>query len=69
MILRRPFFWIILAIAALFIYAPLRGNNVSLREDLILLAIAVILASNLNLKIGYTGYVNFGHIVFYGLGG
>ena len=69
MILRRPFFWIILAIAALFIYLPLHGNNVSLREDLILVAIAIILASNLNLMIGYTGYVNFGHIVFYGLGG
>ncbi|HVP52043.1 MAG TPA: branched-chain amino acid ABC transporter permease [Terriglobales bacterium] len=69
MILKRPFFWIILVIAALFIYAPLHGNNVSLREDLILVAIAVILTSNLNLMIGYTGYVNFGHIVFYGLGG
>ena len=69
MILRRPFFWIILLIAAGFIYAPLHGNNVSLREDLILIAIAIILASNLNLMIGYTGYVNFGHIVFYGLGG
>lgn len=69
MILRRPFFWIILLIAAAFIYAPLQGNNVSLREDLILIAIAIILASNLNLMIGYTGYVNFGHIVFYGLGG
>ncbi len=69
MILRRPFFWIILLTAAAFIYAPLHGNNVSLREDLILIAIAIILASNLNLMIGYTGYVNFGHIVFYGLGG
>jgi len=69
MILRRPFFYIILIIAALFVYLPLRGNNVSMREDLILVAIAVILASNLNLMIGYTGYVNFGHIVFYGLGG
>ena len=69
MILRRPTFWIILMIAAGFIFAPLHGDNVSLREDLILVAIAIILASNLNLMIGYTGYVNFGHIVFYGLGG
>jgi branched-chain amino acid transport system permease protein len=68
MILRRPTFWIILLLAAGFLY-PLLGNNVSLREDLILVAIAIILASNLNLMIGYTGYVNFGHIVFYGLGG
>ena len=69
MILRRPTFWIILLVAAGFVYGPLRGNNVSLREDLILIAIAIILASNLNQMIGYTGYVNFGHIVFYGLGG
>jgi branched-chain amino acid transport system permease protein len=69
MIFKRPFFWIILAIGALFIYMPRHGNNVPLREDLILVAVAIILASNLNLMIGYTGYVNFGHIVFYGLGG
>ncbi len=69
MILRRPFFWMILVIAALFIYLPRHGDNIVLREDLILVAVAIILASNLNLMIGYTGYVNFGHIVFYGLGG
>ncbi len=69
MILRRPFFWIILLIAGGFIYLPLHGNNVLMREDLILMAIAIVLASNLNLMIGYVGYVNFGHIVFYGLGG
>jgi branched-chain amino acid transport system permease protein len=28
-----------------------------------------VLASNLNLMIGYTGYVNFGNIAFFGLGG
>ena len=32
-------------------------------------AIYIILATNLNLVIGYTGYVNFGNIVFFGLGG
>jgi len=69
MILRRPFFWLILVAAALFVYLPLHGDNIVLREDLILVAVAIILASNLNLMIGYTGYVNFGHIVFYGLGG
>jgi branched-chain amino acid transport system permease protein len=68
-IVRRPVLYLTLITAALFIYVPLRNNNVTLREDLILVAIAVILASNLNLMIGYTGYVNFGHIVFYGLGG
>ncbi len=69
MIFRRPVFWLILVFAALMAFVPLHGNNVSMREDLILVAIAIILASNLNLMIGYTGYVNFGHIVFYGLGG
>ena len=69
MILRRPLLWLILLLAALFAWLPLHGNNVSLREDLILVAVAIILTSNLNLMIGYTGYVNFGHIVFYGLGG
>jgi branched-chain amino acid transport system permease protein len=69
MILRRPLLWAILLLAVLFAWLPLRGNNVALREDLILVAVAIILTSNLNLMIGYTGYVNFGHIVFYGLGG
>ena len=69
MIFRRPTLWLILLIAALFAYFPTRTNDAALREDLILVAIAIILVSNLNLMIGYTGYVNFGHIVFYGLGG
>jgi branched-chain amino acid transport system permease protein len=69
MILRHPVFWLTLIFAGLMIWVPMHGNNVSLREDLILVAVAIILASNLNLMIGYTGYVNFGHIVFYGLGG
>jgi branched-chain amino acid transport system permease protein len=69
MIARRPFFWLILLVSALFIYLPRHGENTPLRESLILVALAIILASNLNLMIGYTGYVNFGHIVFYGLGG
>ncbi|MFZ0706180.1 MAG: branched-chain amino acid ABC transporter permease [Candidatus Korobacteraceae bacterium] len=69
MIFRRPTFWLILVLSAIFIYLPTRANDASLREDLILVAVAIILVSNLNLMIGYTGYVNFGHIVFYGLGG
>lgn len=69
MIFKRPSFWLILVLAAVFIILPTRGDNAALREDLILVAIAITLVSNLNLMIGYTGYVNFGHIVFYGLGG
>src|SRR5690242_20395935 len=67
--LRRPTFWLILAVTLVFALLPLRGDNVGLREDLPLAAVYVILASNLNLMIGYAGYVNFGNIVFFGLGG
>ena len=68
-LLKRPTFWLIVVATAVFAIAPLVGNNVGLREDLLLAAIYVILATNLNLMIGYAGYVNFGNVVFYGLGG
>lgn len=69
MIFKRPSFWLILVTAAVFVYLPLHTDDAALREDMVLIAVAIILVSNLNLMIGYTGYVNFGHIVFYGLGG
>jgi branched-chain amino acid transport system permease protein len=56
-------------VIAVFVFAPLIGDNVSLREGLVLAAIYIILASNLNLMLGYAGYINFGSIVFFGLGG
>lgn len=62
-------FWLIVAVTLGFALGPLVGNDVLLRENLILAAVAMVLASNLNLMIGYTGYVNFGSIVFFGLGG
>jgi branched-chain amino acid transport system permease protein len=68
-IFRRPVFWAILVVSALFVYLPMRTDNVTLREDLVLVAVAIILASSLNLMIGFTGYVNFGNIIFFGLGG
>lgn len=68
-LMRRPFFWIIALVIAAFTLAPLIGNNVSLRESLLLDALYMTLASNLNLMLGYAGYVNFGSIVFFGLGG
>ncbi|HXM70911.1 MAG TPA: branched-chain amino acid ABC transporter permease [Thermoanaerobaculia bacterium] len=40
-----------------------------MRESLLLASVYITLASNLNLMIGYAGYVNFGNIVFFGLGG
>jgi branched-chain amino acid transport system permease protein len=69
MMLQRPFFWIITLVIAVFVVAPLIGNNVELRESLILAALYIALASNINLMLGYAGYINFGSIVFFGLGG
>src|ERR1700738_5707522 len=67
--LRRPFFWIIALVVAAFVVSPLIGNDVQLRESLALSAVYITLASNLNLMLGYAGYINFGSIVFFGLGG
>jgi len=68
-LVRRPFFWIIGLVTAAFVVGPIIGNNVELREGLLIACIYIILASNLNLMVGYAGYVNFGSIVFFGLGG
>ena len=68
-LLRRPFFWIITLVIAVFAISPLIGNDVQLRESLALAAVYITLASNLNLMLGYAGYINFGSIVFFGLGG
>ena len=66
---RRPFPWFIIAAALLYALYPYFTNDVGMRESLLLAAVYIILASNLNLMIGYAGYVNFGNIVFFGLGG
>ena len=68
-ILRRPFFWLIAGVVALFAALPAMGDDVGLRENLLLAAVYITLASNINMILGYAGYVNFGSIVFFGLGG
>ena len=67
--LGRPFVWIIALVIAAFAVAPLIGDNVELRESLLLATVYITLASNLNIMLGYAGYINFGSIVFFGLGG
>jgi len=62
-------FWIVLVVVAAISFLPIGLNAVSLREDLFLILMLVILASSTNIIMGYTGYVSFGHIVFFGLGG
>jgi branched-chain amino acid transport system permease protein len=68
-IFRRPFFWIIALVIVAFVVAPLVGNDVELRESLLLAAVYIALAGNLNIMLGFAGYINFGSIVFFGLGG
>jgi len=48
---------------------PVVTSNVSNREVVFTILKAIALASSLNILLGYTGYVSFGHIVFYGFGG
>jgi branched-chain amino acid transport system permease protein len=65
----RVFPALIVLFGALFALVPYWGDDVGLRESFLLAAVYITLASNLNVMIGYTGYINFGNIVFFGLGG
>jgi branched-chain amino acid transport system permease protein len=66
---RRVFPVLIVLLGALFALVPYWGDDVQMRESFLLAAVYITLASNLNIMIGYTGYINFGNIVFFGLGG
>lgn len=48
---------------------PFITGKAATREVMFTVLRAVALASSLNILLGYTGYVSFGHIVFFGLGG
>lgn len=67
--MRSPGFWLILAAVLAAGLVPLITGSDTLREGLCSVLIFVTLASSLNIILGYAGYVNFGHIVFFGLGG
>lgn len=60
---------VILLAVALVAALPLATGNPSLREELFFMLMLVTLASSVNIITGYTGYVSFGHVVFFGLGG
>ena len=68
--LTNPGLWLALAIVAAFALWPaLASNKAYIREVAFTILKAMALASSLNILLGYTGYVSFGHIVFFGLGG
>ncbi|UCH59293.1 MAG: branched-chain amino acid ABC transporter permease [Anaerolineales bacterium] len=58
----------LLVVTAMILW-PIITGNVSSREIVFTILKAIALASSLNILLGYTGYVSFGHIVFYGFGG
>jgi branched-chain amino acid transport system permease protein len=58
----------VLVVAALVFWPVITGKAAN-RESAFTILKAIALASSLNILLGYTGYVSFGHIVFYGFGG
>ncbi len=52
----------------LVVWPIITGKDIT-RETTFTILLSVALASSLNILLGYTGYVSFGHVVFFGLGG
>jgi branched-chain amino acid transport system permease protein len=61
--------WILLAAILLVGFWPVVTDSAANREIIFNVMVSLVLASSLNILLGYTGYVNFGSIVFFGLGG
>ncbi len=66
---RHPGFWLPLGLVLFWGLAVLVLHQDTTRETAFTLMMGVALASSLNILLGYSGYVSFGHIVFFGLGG
>ncbi len=64
----KTLFWLVPVLLAI-IAVPVVTGSVTAREGVFLILMYVSLAVSLNIILGYTGYVSFGHIVFYGIGG
>ncbi|NWF80792.1 MAG: branched-chain amino acid ABC transporter permease [Chloroflexi bacterium] len=66
---RNPGLWLVLAVVGLVGAYPIITNQAATREAIFTTLLSIALASSLNILLGYTGYVSFGHVVFFGLGG
>lgn len=55
-------------VAILVAYPIITGKDIN-RETTFTMLLSISLASSLNILLGYSGYVSFGHVVFFGLGG
>jgi branched-chain amino acid transport system permease protein len=67
----RKYLGLILTIFVVLLMAAwpvIDGKDIT-REVVFTMLLSVALASSLNILLGYTGYVSFGHVVFFGLGG
>jgi branched-chain amino acid transport system permease protein len=58
----------ILAIVGIALGVKLTGSPAT-RETFFTVLKAIVMATSLNMILGYTGYVSFAHIMFFGLGG
>ncbi|HEX9016896.1 MAG TPA: branched-chain amino acid ABC transporter permease [Chloroflexota bacterium] len=67
--MRDRVLWVTLAVVAAVAILPIVTVSDTMREEIFLILLYVVLASSVNIMMGYTGYVTFGHIVFFGLGG
>ncbi len=66
---RNPGLWLTLVLITAVAAIPAVAGSATMRETMFTVLMSVALASSLNILLGYTGYVSFGHIVFFGLGG
>ncbi|MGA9532591.1 MAG: branched-chain amino acid ABC transporter permease [Anaerolineales bacterium] len=66
--LKKVGFWVPLVAVIAGGLWPIVTDSAANREVFFTVLLAITLASSLNILLGYTGYVSFGHIVFYGLG-
>ena len=65
----NPGLWITLVVILAVGIWPVVTNAPATREVIFTMLLSVVLASSLNIILGYTGYVSFGNVVFFGLGG
>lgn len=67
----QKYLGLLIALLAILLLAgwPIITGKPAHREVAFTILRAVALASSLNIILGYTGYVSFGHIVYFGIGG
>ncbi len=66
---KYPALWLTVGVVLAGGLIPVITGSKIMRESMFLILMAVTMASSLNILLGYAGYVSFGHIVFFGLGG